>query len=92
MTVMVSRKTIFILLLWTALNLISLLNVIHILEPDNFSNDYGFPLPWLVHQFSGLFPENTWTFLWYPIIVDFSIWLVISVATVVVLSKFFQSG
>jgi hypothetical protein len=66
--------------LWTAFSLVSLLNATYTLQVDYIAYQYGFPFTWLVHQLDGLFPMNIWMILWYPALLDFAFWLLISLA------------
>ena len=75
--------------LWTAFSLLSLLSSSFVNEIDYAAYQYGFPFTWLVHQVAGLSPfeYNLWTFMWYYALLDFSLWLAVSLIISVLFSK-----
>ncbi len=77
------------LFLWTAFSLLALLTSSFVNEIDYAAYQYGFPFTWLVHQVAGLSPfgYNLWTFIWYYALLDFSLWLGVSLVISVLFSK-----
>ncbi len=89
MSVKSRRIIVSTLSLWTAFSLVSLLSSGFVNDVDYAAYQYGFPFTWLVHQVAGISPfeYNLWTFIWYNALLDFSLWLGISLVISIVFSK-----